>query len=64
MTRPMNMPLVLVGVAYVFVRLLRAEVGRTVRRVVEIAEDMGAARGGRPRLHYVFRWSPKMRWTL
>gem|GEM_PF-3269515 len=30
-----------------------------MRRVVEIAENMGVARGGRPRLHYVFRWSPE-----
>jgi len=60
LTRPMNVPPMLVGLAHVFVRILRVKVGNSiVRRVVEIAENMGVARGGRPRLHYVFRWSPE-----
>jgi flagellar protein FlaI len=60
LTRPMNVPPMLVGLAHVFVRILRVKVGdRVVRRVVEIAENMGVTRGGRPRLHYVFRWNPE-----
>jgi flagellar protein FlaI len=60
LTRPMNVPPMLVGLAHVFVRILRVKVGNSiVRRVVEIAENMGVARGGRPRLHYVFRWNPE-----
>jgi flagellar protein FlaI len=60
LTRPMNVPPMLVGLAHVFVRILRVKVGdRVVRRVVEIAEYMGVARGGRPHLHYVFRWNPE-----
>ncbi len=44
MTRPMNVPPMLVGLAHVFVRFLRAEVGDSiVRRVVEIAENMGGS---------------------
>jgi flagellar protein FlaI len=49
LTRPMNVPPMLVGLAHVFVRFLRVKVGNSiVRRVVEIAENMGVARGGRP----------------
>jgi flagellar protein FlaI len=60
LTRPMNVPPMLVGLAHVFVRILRVKVGNSiVRRVVEIAENMGVARGGRPRLHYIFRWNPE-----
>ncbi len=58
LARPMNVPPMLASLAHVFVRILRVKVGnRIVRRVVEIAENMGVARGGRPRLHYVFRWN-------
>ncbi|MEM1598712.1 MAG: type II/IV secretion system ATPase subunit [Pyrobaculum sp.] len=60
LTRPMSVPPMLVGLAHVFVRIMRVKVGeRVVRRVVEIAENMGVSRGGRPRLHYVFRWDPE-----
>jgi len=60
LTRPMNVPPMLLGLAHVFVRIMRVKVGeRVVRRVVEIAENMGVSRGGRPRLHYVFRWNPE-----
>ncbi|MEZ0248586.1 MAG: type II/IV secretion system ATPase subunit [Thermoproteus sp.] len=60
LTRPMYVPPMLVGLAHVFVRIIRVKVGDGVaRRVVEIAENMGVSRGGRPRLHYVFRWDPK-----
>jgi flagellar protein FlaI len=56
LTRPMNVPPMLVGLAHVFVRILRVKVGNsTVRRMVGIAENLGVTRGGRPRLHYVFR---------
>ncbi len=58
LARPMNVPPMLVSLAHIFVRVLRVRVGnRIVRRVVEIAENMGVTRGGRPRLHYVFRWN-------
>jgi flagellar protein FlaI len=58
--RPMNVPPVLVSLAHVFVRVLRVKVGNSVvRRVVDVAENMGVARDGRPRLHYVFRWNPE-----
>ena len=60
LTRPMNVPPMLVGLAHVFVRILRVKVGGQItRRVVEIAENMGVTRGGRPRLHYVYRWNPE-----
>lgn len=60
LTRPMSVPPMLVGLAHVFVRIMRVKVGeRVVRRVVEIAENMGVSRSGRPRLHYVFRWDPE-----
>lgn len=60
LTRPMNVPPMLISLAHVFVRILRVKVGDSiVRRVVEIAENMGVSRGGRPRLHYVFRWNPE-----
>ncbi|ABL88562.1 type II secretion system protein E [Pyrobaculum islandicum DSM 4184] len=60
LTRPMHVPPMLIGLAHVFVRIMRVKVGgQIVRRVVEIAENMGVARGGRPRLHYVFRWNPE-----
>ncbi|MCC6021436.1 MAG: Flp pilus assembly complex ATPase component TadA [Thermoproteaceae archaeon] len=60
LTRPMNVPPMLVSLAHAFVRIVRVKAGgRIVRRVVEIAENMGVARGGRPRLHYVFRWNPE-----
>lgn len=60
LTRPMNVPPMLVGLAHVFVRILRVKVGGSVvRRVVEIVENMGVSRGGRARLHYVFRWDPE-----
>ncbi|MCY0890429.1 MAG: type II/IV secretion system ATPase subunit [Pyrobaculum arsenaticum] len=60
LTRPMNVPPMLVGLAHVFVRIMRVKVGgQIVRRVVEIAENMGISRGGRPRLHYIYRWDPE-----
>ncbi|CCC81774.1 type II/IV secretion system ATPase subunit [Thermoproteus tenax] len=60
LTRPMSVPPMLIGLAHVFVRIMRVKIGeRIARRVVEIAENMGIARGGRPRLNYVFRWSPE-----
>jgi flagellar protein FlaI len=60
MARPMNVPPMQVSLAHVFVRVLRVKVGNSiVRRVVEIAENMGVARGNRPRLHYIFRWNPE-----
>ncbi|MEL9991339.1 MAG: type II/IV secretion system ATPase subunit [Thermoproteus sp.] len=59
LTRPMSVPPMLVGLAHIFVRILRVKTGeQVVRRVVEIAENLGVTRGGRPRLHYVFRWDP------
>ncbi|MEM0483751.1 MAG: type II/IV secretion system ATPase subunit [Pyrobaculum sp.] len=60
LTRPMNVPPMLVGLAHIFIRIMRVKVGnQIVRRVVEIAENMGVSRGGRPRLHYVYRWNPE-----
>ena len=60
LTRPMNVPPILVGLAHVFVRIMRVKVGGQItRRVVEIAENMGISRGGRPRLHYIYRWDPE-----
>ncbi|MGC9171056.1 MAG: type II/IV secretion system ATPase subunit [Thermoproteus sp.] len=60
LSRPMNVPPMLLGLAHVFVRIARIKVGDQVaRRVVEIVENLGLARGRRPRLHTVFRWSPE-----
>jgi flagellar protein FlaI len=59
LSRPMAIPPMLLGLAHIFVRIARVKVGdQIVRRVVEIVENLGVARGRRPRLHHVFRWNP------
>ena len=60
LTRPMNVPPMLLALAHVFVRIIRVKAGDTVaRRVVEVVENMGISQRGRPRLHVLFRWDPQ-----
>ena len=57
-TKPMNVPPMLVGFAHIFIRIMIVQVGgRITRRVVEIVENLGMTKSG-PRLNTVFRWDP------
>lgn len=59
LSKPMEVPPALTGVAHVFVRILRMRTRSGVsRRVVEVVENLGVA-GGRPMLNPVFRYDTR-----
>ncbi len=58
LTKPMNVPPMLVNLAHIFVRILRVRVGdRAVRRVTDVVEFYGL-KGRRPQFTHIFRWNP------